>query len=373
MAENVSSLIEDIYDAALDSSRWTAVLEKTAEFIDAFAVSIVTQDRVEEPVHYEHHFGVDFHYQRIYEEKYSRSDPRNVLSFFSKVGEVFSTFSVLPPRDMRETQFYQEYIQPQGITDNLRCVIARSPVTYFGAFRRGDHDRAAEKAFQRIRMLVPHIKRAVQIGKAVSHGPAQTATLTDVLDQIRAGIFLLDARRRIVHANESGHALLARRVLLRTAGGRLSAMEPDAQRALDGGVAVAGKADPLTASHGVTVSLHTSDGERYVGHLLPLRSGERRRTGAMCEAVAALFVHRAEAKASIPCELVAARYNLTPMEVTVLFAIVDVGGVPEVAKALGIAQTTVKTHLLRVFAKTNTRRQADLVKLAFEWANPLVR
>jgi DNA-binding NarL/FixJ family response regulator len=40
------------------------------------------------------------------------------------------------------------------------------------------------------------------------------------------------------------------------------------------------------------------------------------------------------------------------MEVTVLFAIVDVGGVPEVARALGIAPTTVKTHLLRVFAKT---------------------
>src|SRR5262249_4172679 len=125
-------------------------------------------------------------------------------------------------------------------------------------------------------------------------------------------------------------------------------------------------------SHGVTVPLHTNDGERYVGHLLSLRSGERR-TGAMCEAVAALFVHRAEPKPLIPCELVAARYSLTPMETTVLFAIVDVGGVPEGARALGIAPTTVKTHLLRVFAKTSTRRQADLVKLVFELANPFVR
>ncbi len=373
MAENLSSLIEDIYDAALDSSLWTTVLEKTSQFIDAFAVSIVTQEGIEEPVHYEHHFGVDFHYQRIYEAKYSRSDPRNVLSFFSRPGEVFSTFSVLPPRDMRETQFYQEYIEPQGITDNLRCVIERSPVTYLGAFRRGDHDRAAERAFRRMRLLVPHLKRAVQIGKTVSRGRAHTTALTDVLDEIRAGIFLLDAQRRIVHANESGHALLARRVLLRTAGGRLSAKEPDARLALNGSITLAEQADPLTAGHGVTVSLHSSDGERYVGHLLPLRSGERRNTGATCEAVAALFVHRAEPQASIPCEFVAARYNLTPMEVTVLFAIVDVGGVPEVARALGIAPTTVKTHLLRVFAKTNTRRQADLVKLVFEFANPFAR
>jgi PAS domain-containing protein len=216
MPESVSSLIEDIYDAALDSSRWTAALEKTAEFIDAFAVSIVTQNRVEEPVQYEHHFGVDTHYQRLYEAKYSRSDPRNALSFFSEAGDVFSTFSVLPPRDMRETQFYEEYIAPQGITDNLRCVLERSPVTYFGAFRRGDSDRVAERALRRMRLIVPHLKRAVRIGTAVSHGRSQTAALTDVLDRIRAGIFLLDAQRRIIHANERGHALLAQRVLVRT-------------------------------------------------------------------------------------------------------------------------------------------------------------
>jgi DNA-binding CsgD family transcriptional regulator len=31
---------------------------------------------------------------------------------------------------------------------------------------------------------------------------------------------------------------------------------------------------------------------------------------------------------------------------------------------LGIGRGTVKTHLLRIFAKTGTRRQAELVKLA---------
>ena len=55
-----------------------------------------------------------------------------------------------------------------------------------------------------------------------------------------------------------------------------------------------------------------------------------------------------------------------------LLAIVEVGGVPEVAEALGIAEATVKTHLHRLFAKTGTRRQADLVKLVAGFANPLV-
>jgi DNA-binding CsgD family transcriptional regulator len=56
----------------------------------------------------------------------------------------------------------------------------------------------------------------------------------------------------------------------------------------------------------------------------------------------------------------------------VFLSIVEVGGVPETAATLGIAETTVKTHLHRVFAKTGVSRQADLVKLAAGFSNPLV-
>ena len=53
-------------------------------------------------------------------------------------------------------------------------------------------------------------------------------------------------------------------------------------------------------------------------------------------------------------------------------AIVEVGGVPETAEALGVAETTVKTHLYRLFDKTGVSRQADLVKLVAGFSNPLV-
>jgi DNA-binding CsgD family transcriptional regulator len=61
-----------------------------------------------------------------------------------------------------------------------------------------------------------------------------------------------------------------------------------------------------------------------------------------------------------------------PTELRVLLAIVEVGGVPEVAEALGIGEATVKTHLHRLFAKTETTRQAELVKLVAAFSNPLV-
>jgi DNA-binding CsgD family transcriptional regulator len=69
---------------------------------------------------------------------------------------------------------------------------------------------------------------------------------------------------------------------------------------------------------------------------------------------------------------VSGRFRLTPSELRVLFAIIEIGGVPEVAPVLGVSEETVKTHLKRLFAKTGTKRQADLVKLVAEFANPLV-
>jgi FixJ family two-component response regulator len=54
-------------------------------------------------------------------------------------------------------------------------------------------------------------------------------------------------------------------------------------------------------------------------------------------------------------------------------AVIEIGGLPKVARTLGISETTVKTHLHRVFAKTGTDRQADLVRLVAGFVSPFIR
>jgi DNA-binding CsgD family transcriptional regulator len=212
----------------------------------------------------------------------------------------------------------------------------------------------------------------VLIAKSTAYSKAESATFIDTLDGLRAGIFLLDAKLRIVHANRSGYDMLAQNLLLCTAGGRLTIKQHEANRMLDRSVAAAANGDPLSGK-GLSVFLQAGDGDNYVAHLLPLTSVERHCTRALYQAVAALFVCRAEPELGTSTEIIAKHYSLTPMEVSVLLAVADIGGVPEVARTLGIAQSTVKTHLLRVFAKTGTRRQVELVKLVAGLSNPLLR
>jgi DNA-binding CsgD family transcriptional regulator len=85
-----------------------------------------------------------------------------------------------------------------------------------------------------------------------------------------------------------------------------------------------------------------------------------------------IFVRKAELDTPSQPEVISRNYNRTPTELRVMRATVDIGGVPDVADALGIGEATVKTHLHRVFGKTGATRQADLVKLVASFANPLV-
>jgi DNA-binding CsgD family transcriptional regulator len=105
------------------------------------------------------------------------------------------------------------------------------------------------------------------------------------------------------------------------------------------------------------------DGERYIAHVLPLTSGTRRKAGISYGAVAAMFVRKAALDLPSPPVAIAQEFRLTPAELRVLFSVVEIGNISEVAAVLGIVEATVKTHLQHVFEKTGTGRQADLVKL----------
>jgi DNA-binding CsgD family transcriptional regulator len=192
------------------------------------------------------------------------------------------------------------------------------------------------------------------------------------MDGLSAGMFLVDDGGEIVHANAAGHDLLADGDVLRANGHRLAAADGRIDNVFRGVFRSSGEGDESVGTKGTAIALAGKRGDDHVAHVLPLTGGERRRAGKAHSAAAAVFVRKAEAHLRAPPEAVARHYQLTPTELRVLLAIVDVGGVPEVAEALGVADTTVKTHLGRLYQKTGTSRQADLVKLVARFASPLV-
>jgi DNA-binding CsgD family transcriptional regulator len=222
---------------------------------------------------------------------------------------------------------------------------------------------------RRMRLIAPHARRAFLIAQAAEIKKAERAALAEVLNSLSAAMFLVDRDGRIVHANAAANDILYANDFLRSAGDRLAARDHQADRILrdefsrtaGGGAGAGGKA--------IALPLAAHDGERYVAHVLPLTSGARRTIGTAHSAAAAVFVRKVALGHAH--DVIAQAYKLTPMELRVLRAIIDIGGVPETSAALGVAETTVKTHLYHLFGKTGASRQADLVKLAAEFSSPI--
>jgi DNA-binding CsgD family transcriptional regulator/PAS domain-containing protein len=371
--EQLSALMGRIYDATLDPTLWVDVLDEAARFVGGPAASLYFRDANRHP-YIAYQAGIDPRYVQLYIDTYSKLDPTITGYFFAKLEEPTSTADVVPYDEFLQSRFYKEWSRPQKLVDTANAMLERSAKTAAGfvVFRHERDGLVDNETRQRMRLIVPHFRRAALIGKVIDLKRAEAASLADTLDGIRAGMFLVDATGRIVHANAAGHVMLTAADVLLAKGGRLAANDQQADRVLADMFANAGNGDAAVGIKGVAVPLVAGDGERYVAHLLPLTSGARRRGGASYAAAAALFVYKAALDTPSPPEVVAKAYQLTPTELRVLLAVVEIGGVPEVAEALGIAETTVKTHLGADYKKTGRSRQADLVKLVAEFSNPLV-
>ncbi|MGY2937819.1 DNA-binding CsgD family transcriptional regulator [Bradyrhizobium sp. GM6.1] len=274
---------------------------------------------------------------------------------------------------LTQSELYRQWAEPQGLVDFVSAVVDRTTVStaIFGVFRHRRNGLVDEHARRQMRLIAPHIGRAVVIGKMFEFKAAELATFVDTLDGLGAGMYLVDPGGRLIHANTAGNAILDARDILSSVGGRLVASDPQVDRTLRDVFATAGQGDAALGIRGIALPLTGREGDRYVAHALPLTSGARRRAGIVYTATAALFVRKASlAVASIPGAIGSA-FKLTPTELRVLLAIVEVGGVPEVAMAFGVADSTVRTHVSRLFEKTGTARQADLVKLVAGYTTPL--
>jgi DNA-binding CsgD family transcriptional regulator len=371
--EQVSELIGLIYDAALDRNLWERVLEDTCTYVQGMTSALMTQDSAQGTAQFYFQWGGNPDYMQSYNETYVKLSPVLVPTLlYAKVGGVLSTSDLLPYDEFLASRFYREWAAPQGIVDALAATLDKSATSYaFIAVQRHERHGLVDAATKRrMGFLVPHFRRAVNIGKVIDLHKVEAAALADTLDGLATAMFLVDRDTRIVRANVAAHSLLSGSAVLGGAGGKLAAVDSKAQKALQEAFAAADSGDAAIGLKGIAVPLGESAGENWIAHILPLTSGARRRAGIEYSAVAAVFVRKAALDLPHPLETVANLYKLTPAELRVLMAIIQIGGVPEVAPVLGIAETTVKTHLQRVFEKTATNRQADLVKLVAGFMGP---
>ena len=367
--ERLSAVLGLIYDAALDPGVWTEAIHAACVYVGCWAGALGSFDFRRTDTSLEYNWG----YLPGYPERlknYWEGEPMVAHSFRMKVGEVATMGDLVPLDEFKRTRMFREWAEPQGLIESLQLVVERSPLAMavVGMARHHSQGTVDDGVRRRLRLLGPHFRRSVLIGKAVDLARFEAAALADTMDGLKAGVFLVDEAGAVIHTNRAGRELLAEGVLS-DAGGALTARDHKADRQIHDAFAASARGDTASPPS-VSVQFAEPGGEGHVGHVLPLGAGRRRAIGGD-RVVAALFVRRPGVALPEPAASVAAHYGLTPSEGRVLLLVLQTGSVPAAAAMLGLAEPTVKTHLRHIFDKTGTSSQIELTRLVTSHASLL--
>ena len=365
--DELSDFIGAIYDCALDPSRWEPTLERVTARLDLCNSAVGIQAMPSgDPLLLvttgmrEDYVARLFDYGAEVIEVFGGIDYMNSIP----VGEPV-TFSRFGDQSLWETSRYmREWVTPQGIVDCAVITLARDSSTHssLSLGRHGSAGLIGSLETDALRLLAPHLRRSVLISRVLEARSMVASTFASALDALSGGVILVDSELRVVHANLAGGRLLSAGDPLILASGRLSLRNPATQSALAKAVRDAGVNESGLGGRGLGIPAPRLDGGPSVLHVLPLRHGSMR-PGLEPAATAAIFVAPA-ARASLSEDVVTLLFDLTPAEARVFACLANGDTVAGVAGVLGITGSTVRTHLLRIFAKTGTRRQSELIKLA---------
>ncbi|MBI3707469.1 MAG: helix-turn-helix transcriptional regulator, partial [Proteobacteria bacterium] len=247
-------------------------------------------------------------------------------------------------------------------------VIQRTPesitvVTVLRAERAGLVTEADKRVFTR---LMPHVRRAIDIHRRFYGIQLQRDGTLRALDALNVGILLTDRSSRVMFANGVAEAILRRGDGLTMIRGQLRAVKPADTERLAGLIKGAAQTTIRRGEQaGGIMALPTS-----AGHPVTILVSPSPRLGLL-EPAALVFISEPQDSLPIEARHVALQYGLTSSEARLLRALVDGKRLMEHAEDAGITLNTAKTHLKQVFAKTGSRRQADLIRKFL--ADPVLR
>jgi DNA-binding CsgD family transcriptional regulator len=291
------------------------------------------------------------------------------------VGDIYNSqimMDKLGDQNALETPFYTEWARPAGLGDTAGGIILRTDrlIGLFSMMTPTTGDLVGPRELAVAELLLPHVRRAVTISDLLDMRSMAAAAFETTLDTFAAAVVLVDANARILHANAAAQSMFSAGGPVLAANNELRTSSAAANNALRSAIARAASNESALGYGGIAVPIQAGNGTSAIAHVLPLKYGKLRPDMAH-GAVAAVFLTPAQKSALPPVEALAGLFDLTPTEARVMIEIASGKNRAATAIALGIADSTVKTHLARVFEKTGTSEQLELARLVASLTPPV--
>lgn len=360
--QEFSALIGDIYESAIHQSHWPNTIARLCDVFRGVRSDVAILDGLAGTIDTQFYHN----YPAGLVEAVQANAHLNPLLPLVLVHPLDKPF--IGDRDygleaFRKSLYFQRVLASIDVVDIMILPLARkvSVGAAVGVSRGRDVGPFTDEDEALALMLIPHLRRAVDISRLLKTAAAIDATIDSMMNAMSAPAILLGREGQILHVNMAAEQEFATAKLLRVAGGKLTSghpllrqflasletLGPEAKRSSDVLVRTDDRGDVLITA---------------VALAPPVIAG----------AAATLLVVRVpEPDLVTPIAVARDAFGLTSAEVLTLAQIVAGRSLQEAADLIGIARSTVKSHLDSIFVKAGVSKQSELVAKVMSLMRPL--
>jgi DNA-binding CsgD family transcriptional regulator len=360
----LDSLVNLVYDAALDARLWSGLAPKIARAFDSTSTVLKTH-------------GAGEHVQLVevtdnlivapkdqpWADYWHRNDVWVERTVALGIGRIVTGDDLMSEAEFERSGFYQDWNRHLGIYYVVGAAfrIDQNTLGVFGIHRPKGAEPYVEEDRQRVARFLPHLNRALRMRQRLEHVELARGASLDALDRLNSAVIVVDVNCRVLHTNSLADRMLSRRGHIRVCRGRLAVADAnggselmrlvgEAARTANGVPDVPGRALAIARPQHLPLTVLVT----------PLRATWDR-TGT-CPPAAMVFVRDPEQGAPTQSTL-RELFGLTPTEAAITAALVEGYGLDQIAARFHVGLGTVRSHLKTILSKTGTHRQAQLVAL----------
>ncbi len=364
--ERVLHLIGLIYDAATQPDQWPEFARNLCQVIPSTDSNIQSTDLVADRTHIAFTMASPEAIQ-LYFARYHHLNPlwhRDVP--FMQTGRIFKSHETCPPEEFEQTEFYQGFFRPMNIFHALSVnVLKEGDITgNLTLARSKEMGIYTDEEAHLLSLLVPHLQRAFRIGQILEGFRLEREMLNQALSKLPQGAIIVSRTGHLMFANPSAEKILARKDGLGiNRQGNLEATSASDHKRLRQMIETAGQpASGLPAQCGGLFQLERPSCLRPLSLLIAPLSLEISNYNFHQPSVL-IFISDPEQQTEAVEEGLQQLYGLTPAESRLATILMRGLNIVEAAAEIGVSQNTARTQSKRIFQKTGTHRQSELVNL----------
>jgi DNA-binding CsgD family transcriptional regulator len=353
----LSELIGRVYECALDPTLWDDTLVHMAALLGPaeWDVVMLLWERQDPPSgRFVGAANLIPMAREVYLSTFAARQPWSRRISNLQLGRVIDTDEIMPRSEIVESSFYKNYLATWNLQLAVAVMLDRNGPQRLGLIMPGPPGPALDGLKRGLRLLAPHLQRAVRIGRALGQANLRAGAAETALEQAPVAVVTLTPDLRLMTANAKATTLIESG-WIRIADTRFAFADRKGQARL---AALAALPPPESAAFKIA---GPNDAELAVlAARIPTQTA-RTLAGEIEGAGIVVSIGLGGRAPLIEIDRLAAWFGLTPSEARLAAALAGGDNLQDYADRRSISTNAVRFLLKGVYRKTGAESQGQLV------------